>query len=57
MFIFMFKQYDIKFIKFYIIFKHKKHFNSMNDVISSLIYFDFFFLNSNLDAASRKINN
>ena len=43
----------------HIIFKHKKHFNLINNVILSLIYFDFFFLNSDYDVAvtSRKINN
>ena len=52
----MFKQYNIKFVIFYITFKHKKHFNLMNNVIFSLIYFDFFSSNSNLDIISRKIN-
>ena len=55
MFIFVFKQHNIKFVIFYIIFKYKKHFNSMNNVISFLIYFDFF-LNLDLDVTSRKIN-
>ena len=41
---------------FYITLKYKKHFNSMNNVIFSLTYFDFFFSNLNLNAASRKIN-
>ena len=56
MFIFVFKQYNIKFVMLYIIFKYKKHFNSMNNVIFSLTYFDFFFLNLDFDVISRKIN-
>ena len=43
MFIFIFKQYNIKFIIFHITFKYKKRFNLINNVIFLLIYFDFFF--------------
>ena len=59
MFIFVFKQHDIKFVMFYIILKYKEHFNSMNNVISLSIYFNSFFSNSNYDViiTFRKINN
>ena len=57
MFVFVLKQHDIKFIIFYITFKYKKHFNSINNVIPLLTYFDFFFSNLNFDIISHKINN